>query len=414
MKLPQWGGPPGPRSAPWPTFSIVQGFPWRSKKPAGGPTADRGVHPTVLALLLILPALLPAQVAKFRVRESAGLRRFNIPVRTSIRTDGTPLALLENGKPIPAQFTPRGDGTVEIDFNTSHAPWEVREYRVEPGTGPAATNNMSIAQANGVFAVRAGLQYDVPENLLGLLSQVTTGKFSYLRPGSQGLVLNYKDDVEFRAGGTGHWNVPIKATVTKRGPLVCGLRFESMEGLRGDRSVKSVVEMEFPRSKSWVEVRWTVDDPNRWVTAMMADLNLLMEGGPTVVDFGASNTVYVGLRPGQRAVLSASMPTEPGSPLWFVHLGSDIYASGVRARAEGWAHIMDPQRSTAVAVDGFGRESNDHIEVSADGRLVIRREIVRGNERFLHFWIHFVSSPVQIGAATSPQAILNPLTVEWK
>ena len=367
-----------------------------------------------LLAFLLIPALLPAQVAKFRVRESAGLRRFNIPVRTSIRTDVSPLALHENGKPIPAQFTPRGDGTVEIDFNASHAPWEVREYRVERGSGPAVMSSISVAQANGVFAVRSGLQYDVPENLLGLLRQVSTGKISYLRPGSQGLALNYKDDVEFRAGGTGHWNVPIKAIVTKRGPLVAAIRFESMEGLRGDRSVKSVVEMEFPRSKSWVEVRWTVDDPNRWVTAMMADLNLLMEGGPTVVDFGANNTVYLGLRQGQRAALSASMPVALDLPRWFVHLGSDIYASGKQARAEGWAHIMDPQRSTAVAVDGFGRESNDRIEVAADGRLVIRRDIIRGNERYMRFWIHFVSSPVQIGAATSPQAILNPLRVEWE
>src|SRR6266849_947531 len=121
-----------------------------------------------LLVFLLIPALLSAQVAKFRVRESAGLRRFNIPVRTSIRTDASPLALHENGRPIPAQFTPRGDGTIEIDFNASHAPWEVREYRVERGAGPPVSNNMSIAQANGVFAVRSGLQYDVPENLIGL------------------------------------------------------------------------------------------------------------------------------------------------------------------------------------------------------------------------------------------------------
>jgi len=411
MKLLARDGTPGPGRLPaCPT--CTESTYWWGRLVA---CPDRVFHPIIfLALLLIFARLLPAQVAKFRVRESAGLRRFSIPVRTSIRTDASPLALHENGKPIPAQFTPRGDGTVEIDFNASHAPREVREYRVERGDGPPVANNMSIGQANGVFSVRSGLQYDVPENLLGLLRQVSTGKLSYLRPGSQGLVLNYKDDVEFRAGGTGHWNVPIKATVTKRGPLVCGVRFESMEGLRGDRSVKSVVEMEFPRSKSWVEVRWAVDDPNRWVTAMMADLNLLMEGGPTVVDFGANNTVYLGLRPGQRAALSASMPVQSDSPLWFVRLGSDIYASGMKAPAEGWAHIMDPQRSTAVALDAFGRESNDRIEVSADGRFVIRREIVRGNERYMRFWIHFVSSPVQIGAATSPQAILNPLRVEWE
>jgi len=36
--------------------------------------------------------------------------------------------------------------------------------------------------------------------------------------------------------------------------------------------------MDFPRSKSWIEVRWTVEDPEGRVSGMMADLNLLIEG----------------------------------------------------------------------------------------------------------------------------------------
>jgi hypothetical protein len=51
--------------------------------------------------------------------------------------------------------------------------------------------------------------------------------------------------------------------------------------------------------------------------------------------------------------------------------------------------------------------------VSADGRLVIRRDFLRGGERSLHFWLHFVTMPVQVGAATSPAAMQNSLRVEW-
>ena len=50
---------------------------------------------------------------------------------------------------------------------------------------------------------------------------------------------------------------------------------------------------------------------------------------------------------------------------------------------------------------------------SSYGRLVIRRDFLRGGERSLHFWLHFVTMPVQVGAATSPQAMQNPLRVEW-
>ena len=126
--------------------------------------------------------------------------------------------------------------------------------------------------------------------------------------------LNYNDDTEFRTGGIGHWGERTKARITKRGPLVGGLRFESTEGLRSDRTVKSVVDMDFPRSKAWIEVRWKVDDPERLVTGMIADLNLLIEGPPTLVDFGANDTVYAALKAAQRFVLSSNTPG------WFVNL----------------------------------------------------------------------------------------------
>src|SRR5262249_12116006 len=219
---------------------------------------------TLMALWLI-PALAPAQLAIFRVRETAGLRRFSFPVRASMEADGSALHLSESGKAVPAQFSPLGDGRMDIDFNVSIGPWETREYRVERGGGAAPVDKgVAVEQASGLYAVRHGVEFDVPDNLLGLLNQVKGSKLVYLRPGSQGLLLNYKDDIEFRTGGTGHWNAPTQARVTKRGPLVGGIRFESREGLRGDRSVKSVVDLDFPRSKSWMEVRWRVDDPERW------------------------------------------------------------------------------------------------------------------------------------------------------
>ncbi len=359
-----------------------------------------------LALLLI-PALASAQVATFRVRETAGLRRFGYPVRVPLKrdADASPLQLLENGKAIPAQFTAL-DGHMEVDFNVSLGPWEARDYRVEYGFNSAGAAGVSITQTDGVFVVRHGLEFDVPDNLLGFLKQVTGGKLSYLRPGSQGLSLNYKDDTEFRSGGIGHWGKKTKASVTKRGPLVGGLRFESTEGLRSDRTVKSVVDMDFPRSKAWIEVRWRVEDPERLVTGMIADVNLLIEGPPTLVDFGANDTVYAALKPAQRFVLSSSAPG------WFVHLNDEPYASSTKSPAEGWAHVMDSQRATAIAVSGFGDQTRDRIEVSADGRLRIRRDFPGGGERSLHFWLHFVTMPVQVGAATSPQAMQNPLRVE--
>ena len=125
-----------------------------------------------LAVLLLIPALAQPQVATFRVRETAGLRRFSFPVRASVKADAGPLQLLENGKAVPAQFTPLGDGAMDIDFNVSLGPRETRDYRVERAANAAsAGNGVTVDQADGVLVVRHGLEFDVPDNLLGLLSQ---------------------------------------------------------------------------------------------------------------------------------------------------------------------------------------------------------------------------------------------------
>jgi len=278
----------------------------------------------------VIAGLANAQGAKFRVRETAGLRRFSFPVRASWVRQAVrlPARLLENDKPVQAQFTPLGDGAVDVDFNVSIGPWETREYRLEPGSGGSPVDKgVTVEEVDGMYAVRHGVEFEVPANLPGLLNQVKGGKLSYLRPGSPGLAVTYKDNIEFRS--------ETKSRVTKRGPLVGAVSME----MRGGRNLKSVAQMDFPRSKSWIEVRWTVEDPERWVSGMMADLNLLIEGAPTLVDFGANNTVYAALKPGQRIQLSA----EPMS--WFVHLEGQAYASGKNSRAEGWAYVIDRQRA---------------------------------------------------------------------
>ena len=257
-----------------------------------------------------------------------------------------------------------------------------------------------------VVAYTPSLQFAVQRDLLGLLSSVRTPKWDYLRPGSQGLLLRYRDDMLFRVGGFGPWGTPTQARVLKQGPLATTLEFSSTEALRSSRNVASRVRMEFPRSKSWVKTTWTVEDPEALIIGLGVDLNLNIQGEPALVDFGAGSMVYAALRAGQRAALIG------GPQSWQVLVGSDPYATGSSGPAEGWAHVMDRERCTAVAVAGFG-ERQDRIEAVANGRLQIWREARGGGPKILTFWLHFVSMPVQVGAATSPQAMLAPLKIEW-
>jgi hypothetical protein len=149
-----------------------------------------------------------------------------------------------------------------------------------------------------------------------------------------------------------------------------------------------------------------VSDPRGRVARLELDLNLLVQGTPTLVDFGAGSLVYTTLRKGESALL------RPGQSRWEVLQGpaGDLrpFVLGPQGkdarRAEGWAHVMDRQRCTALAVADFDR---DEIQADADGRLRVRRPA-----RELRLWLHFVAMPVQVGALTSPQAMLAPLKVE--
>jgi len=81
---------------------------------------------------------------------------------------------------------------------------------------------------------------------------------------------------------------------------------------------------------------------------------------------------------------------------------------------------MDRSRCTALALAGFGLSTRDQIVVEASGRVRLVRDYA-GNgappppgPKSLTCWFHFVDMPVQVGAATSPQAMLAPLEVVWE
>jgi hypothetical protein len=375
------------------------------------------------------------------VKETAGIRRFGYPVRAILlMSPAYRFRLLEKGKPVAAQFRPwyrdpsprpfgGGGPLVRLDFNVSLAPHETRKYVVEYGPevkpGPEPSRGMKVVMEADLIRVvhSPGLEFVVPRNLLGLVRSVKTAKTDYLRPGSAGLMIRYRDNILYRAGGFGPWGKPTQGGVVTKGPLAVAVRFNSTEALRGNRSVRSVVEMDFPRSKSWVRVTWTVDDPEGFVAGLGADLNLNLRAEPALVDFGAGSYVYAHLRKGQTAKLR-SWSEKKATP-WETLLGREdalaSYVQGNGIPAEGWAHAMDRQRCTAAAVADFARAGEEgEITVSADGRLQIWKQFSPdgkpppSGKKVFTFWLHFVGMPVQVGAVTSPQAMLAPLQVVMK
>src|SRR5262249_26024291 len=152
----------------------------------------------------------------------------------------------------------------------------------------------------------------------------------------------------------------------------------------------SAAALTFPAPVSWVEVDWNIDDPLDKVAAAGLQLDLKLEpataAAPTLVDLGATSTVYTSLRQGQEAELSSG-PSAAGTDAaddrpWSIHRGVrgrlTPFALGPKqpagARAEGWAHVMDRKNCLALAVSDFAQDTRDRIIAAADGTVTFWRE----------------------------------------
>jgi hypothetical protein len=331
----------------------------------------------------------------------------------------------------------KGVSAVALDFNTSPGPLESETYTVrcgpeiEPGPEPKAGSGLRVESIEGSRLVSNGssLTFKIADPLGTFLQSVMNAKLEFIgRP--LGFEFVNRMGVSRPLGRSetdlGR-DTPYQGVVTRQGPMAIGLRFEGTTTV--DKvPVSSVVEMTFPNSKSWVEVVWTVDDPNDDVSRVEARTGLKLDRRPVVVDLGASNTVYGQLQEKESLRLRAG--TAPGLPApgasWevtkAVNQRDSPFARAVSkdaAPAEGWAHLMDSSRCTAIAVGDFGSKTQDEIVCSSNGDLMLRRCFAGPGassekpRKAMRFWLHFVSMPVQIGAATSPQAMLAPLVVEW-
>jgi hypothetical protein len=77
----------------------------------------------------------------------------------------------------------------------------------------------------------------------------------------------------------------------------------------------------------------------------------------------------------------------------------------------GWGHVQGAKEVVAYAVEGVKtRPGTYRIAIDGSGQTTFQFTPSAPQTRHeLTVYTHFVSTPVQIGAATSPAAILSPL-----
>jgi outer membrane protein assembly factor BamB len=374
------------------------------------------------------------------VREISGTARggspasFRFELPQPVRRDTAFSLHDDRGDPVIAQFSPTVDGDTSsqwwLDFSPPLKPWESRRYSVHYGQGvkPASegTGGHTLTETDESYIVtnEPYITWKVPRDLAGLLNSVNFPPVEHLLPESPGLALRDREGREHVLGIGFH-----TGRVLRNGRRAVALRFTGDAPDKALAGVRSTVDLVFPSPVSWVEVDWTIDDPQDRVAGMGAVLNLALDpataDAPTLVDFGAGTWTYSRLAADQAAELQAAGPSSnqnswsvlrgpPDKMIPFAVAPAGVVGSPANARAEGWAHIMDRRRCLALAIDAFSRETAERIRLTGKGEVALWRDYpaqpvaARPGQKRFRFWLHFVFFPPQASAATSPLMMQTP------
>jgi hypothetical protein len=394
-----------------------------------------GAFPLV-AIFILLPALALTRAQagvsnrQIEVSETAGIRRTEYPVtarvelpRGALRDAGN--ARLKITEDVIAQFTADttwDDGSVRalsVDFNVSLGPAERRRYVLEfgadvksaapAGRGLSVTEDADAIQVGNIRFGRTGSP---------LVLAATYVKMNFIGTGRNGISVT-------DANGTPHdlsSAQGLKLEVVKRGPLRVVLRYAGRLPLDQADAAPLVITMEMPNSKSWLKMSAVVQDPSRRIRALSFDSPLAFGALPWTWDLGTENGTYGTFRNATDTAVLLQTVNQKGPAGWMVRTGSEggtlgEYESSSTGRAaSGWGHLLDARGAVAFGVADFAREQGVYrIALAGSGQTSFSFEPSRpAAEHRLTVYQHFVSTPVPIGAATSPTAMLSPLKVDVK
>ncbi|MBI3403809.1 MAG: hypothetical protein HY048_20540 [Acidobacteria bacterium] len=383
-------------------------------------------------LVCLLATLVPAglggqtrQSVAIHVKETAGIRRSAYPLnaRVALRAgalrDASHARLMISGAEAPVQLGVESswpDGSIRsltVDFNASVGPGEEMTAQLEYGdevTASAVARGLSVTETPDAIQVgNARFNKSLAPLLLSIkYRQEDIGQ------GLNGVALIDTAGASHDASDVD----ALKVDVLKRGPLYVAIRYSGRIAV-GEARVPITVDAEMPNSKTWLKVTTTVDDPGRRVRELSFHTPLAFSAFPRTWDFGTGSWSYGFFRTAPE-IATLTQTVGPASSSWLIRSGAKGQetiaerASGSRpAVAEGWGHIQDAKEAVAFAIGGFGEQPGTYtMSVDGDGQASYRFAPAQPQTRLgLTVYQHFVATPVPVGAATSPVAMLHPLVV---
>jgi len=373
------------------------------------------------------------------VTEAGGMRRNEYPVRATVPMPQQALAgadaaaharLMQAETEVAAQYTvistwPDGSAkNLDVDFNASLAPNEKRDYRLEYGAtvtraqsprGLSVTETPDAIQAGNVKFGRNGSPLVLSANYRG----------EFIGQGVNGVAV-------IDANGGRHdlsTATDLKVETLKRGPLVVVLQYAGKLPIDGT-AVPFTLTLEMPNSKSWLKSSVEVIDTGHRVKTLSFDTPFALGAFPWLWDFGTANDTYGAFRAAMDAAVftqtaaggGRGRPTNQLGPgiTWKVEntvqgqlRPYEVSANPGGSVASGWGHFQGPTFAVPFAIQDFGRGSGTYV-VSLNGQGQASWQFSPGGAATTHrfgIYQHFVTTPVPIGAATSPASMVHPPTV---
>ena len=367
----------------------------------------------------------PGQSINLHVEETTGIRRTFYPVNARVPFPQGGLAradqvrLVFAGEEISAQYAAGSrwpDGSVQwltVDFNASIGPEETRSYRLEhgPGVGAEAGPGRGLALSEEADAIQVG-RVRFSKTAAPLLRSVRY-RGEVIAPGRNGFVIEDTGGTAYELGG----DPGVLFEVIRGGPIYVELRYSGRVRLEDGGEVPFEVTVEMPNSKSWVKVTASVDDAGRRLRELSFHSPLTLGAHPWVWDFGTDRWTYGSLRNEEASVVLTNEVEVAGATAWRVDTGPKgrerTYETtgSTRPVVAGWGHLQGDTEIVAFAMDRFaGAPGTYRIALDGAGHASFHVAPAAPVTRHrLTVYQHFVGTPVQIGAATSPPSMLHPL-----
>lgn len=364
----------------------------------------------------------------FHLRETAGIRRTEYPATVTFQlpkgalADTAHVRVMTNSADVPAQFTARAswdDGsvqTLDVDMNATLDPEEDRRYELQfgPAITPAQSNLRGLAVSEQGDTITVGnLKFSKTGNPL-LASASYRGEG--IGPGSNGLTITDGSGVRLDLSKAQNPNLEV----VKGGPLLVALKYTAAIPVDATVSIPVELLIEMPNSKTWIKTTATVVDRSRRLRDIAVERPYAFSGFPVLWDFGTDSGTYGVFRAAADAVTLTQSTTASGSSTWKIETGAANQrravetSAGARVKnAGGWGHLQDSKAAVAFGFARFGKDPGTYtVALTGAGNATFRfAPAAPAAQHQLTVFEHFVATPIAIGAATNPTAMLTPLAV---